>query len=70
VSRQDQLSLARAIESFSGGKKMNNAVTNAATILACYDALAQEDERRLAEQQSIAFDLIMTVDCGLEFGPL
>jgi hypothetical protein len=55
----------------------NHAVTNsdAGTILiiaACYDALAQDAERRLPEQQSIPgtqFDRIMTVDCGLEFGP-
>jgi hypothetical protein len=35
-------------------------------IAACYDASA---ERRWAEQQT-EFDLMMTVDCGLEFGPL
>jgi hypothetical protein len=55
----------------------NYAVTSDAgktilVIAACYDALAQDAERRLAEQQSMrgtAFDLIMTVDSGLEFGP-
>jgi hypothetical protein len=57
---------------------LNNAVTNSdagktiLVIAACYDALAQDAERRSAEQQGMrwtSFDSIMTVDCGLEFGP-
>jgi hypothetical protein len=57
---------------------LNNAVTNPGAgntilvIAASYEALAEHAERRLAEQQSMRwteFDLIMTVDCGLEFGP-
>jgi hypothetical protein len=57
---------------------LNDAVTNSdagKTILiiaACYDALAEDSERRFAEQQGTRgtpFDLIMTVDRGLEFGP-
>jgi hypothetical protein len=37
-----------------------------------YEALAEHAESRLAEEQGMRwkeFDMIMTVDCGLEFGP-
>jgi hypothetical protein len=56
----------------------NEAVANSEVgtttliIAAYYDALAKDAEKRLAEQQvmrSAPFDLMMTVDCGLEFGP-
>jgi hypothetical protein len=58
---------------------MNNAVTNSdagntiLVIAVSYEALAQHAESRLAEQQGMQwteFDMIMTVDCGLEFGPI
>jgi hypothetical protein len=55
-----------------------NNVTNSdvgRTILivaACFDALADDADKRLAEQQVMRgtpVDLILIVDCGLEFGP-
>jgi hypothetical protein len=58
---------------------MNNAATNSdagntiLVIAASYEALAEHAESRLAEQQGMRwtdFDLMMTVDCGLEFGPI
>jgi hypothetical protein len=58
---------------------MNNAVTNSdagntiLVIAASYEAFAEHAEKRLAEQQSTRwteFNMIMTVDCGLEFGPI
>jgi hypothetical protein len=57
---------------------LNNAVTNfeagkaILVIAACYGALAENAER-LAEQEVMRgtpVDLMMTVDCGLEFGPI
>jgi hypothetical protein len=58
---------------------LNEAVANSEVgaailiIAACYDALAKDAEKRLAEQKVMretAVDLMMTVDCGLEFGPI
>jgi hypothetical protein len=58
---------------------MNKALTNfdagntLLVIAASYEALAKHAEIRLAEQQGMRwteFDLVMTVDSGLEFGPI
>jgi hypothetical protein len=58
---------------------LNNAVTNSEAgkailvIAACYGALAENADKRLAEQEVMRgtpVDLMMTVDCGLEFGPI
>jgi hypothetical protein len=50
----------------------SNAGNAILVIAASYEALAEHAERRLAEHLAMCrmeFDLIMTVDCGLEFGP-
>jgi hypothetical protein len=56
--------------------RLDNAVINSnagKTVLGIADdALAKDAERRLAERRGMRwthFDLLMTVDCGLEFGP-
>lgn len=58
---------------------LNEAVANSEVgtailiIAAYYNALAKDAEKRLTEQKVMretAVDLIMTVDCGLEFGPI
>jgi hypothetical protein len=57
---------------------LNDAVANSEVgrailiIAACYGALAEDADKRLAEQQvkrGTPFDLTMSADCGLEFGP-
>jgi hypothetical protein len=52
----------------------NSEVGTAILIIAArYGALAKDAEKRLAEQEVMRgtpVDLIMTVDCGLEFGPV
>jgi hypothetical protein len=58
---------------------LNNAAANSDVgtailiVAACYGALAEDADKRLAEQQVMRvmpLDLMMTVDCGLEFGPI
>jgi hypothetical protein len=58
---------------------LNNAVPNSEVgkailiIAACYGALAEDADMRPAEQQvtgGTPFDLMITADCGLEFGPI
>jgi hypothetical protein len=56
--------------------RWDNAVTNfdaAKTASGNADSsktFPKDADRRLAEPQSTEFDLIITVDCGLEFGPM
>jgi hypothetical protein len=56
----------------SSNEAVANSEVGTAIIAACFYALAKDAEKRLAEQEVMRvtpFDLTMTADCGLEFGP-